>query len=52
MPFGLCNAYATFQRAMIETFQEYLRKFIEMFLDDFVVFETMEQHVNCLQKMF
>ena len=48
MPFGLCNAPATFQRVMTEAFQEYLRKFMEILLDDFAVFGTMEQHANYL----
>jgi transposase InsO family protein len=52
MPFGLCNAPATFQRVMTEAFQEYLRKFMEIFLDDFAVFGTMEQHADYLQKCF
>ena len=52
MPFGLCNAPATFQRVMTEAFQKYLRKFMEIFLDDFAVFGTMEQHAEYLQKCF
>ena len=52
MPFGLCNAPATFQRVMIEAFQEYLREFEEIFLDDFAVFGTMEQHADYFQKCF
>lgn len=38
MPFGLCNAPATFQRAMMTTFQKYLQTFIEIFLDAFCIF--------------
>ncbi|OAE29022.1 hypothetical protein AXG93_2683s1000 [Marchantia polymorpha subsp. ruderalis] len=38
MPFGLCNAPATFQRMMTNIFQEHLRKFLEIFIDDFCVF--------------
>lgn len=52
MSFGLCNAPATFQRVMTEAFQEYLRKFMEIFLYDFAVFGTMEQRADCLQKCF
>jgi hypothetical protein len=40
MPFGLCNVPATYQRLVITAFQEYLHKFIELFLDDFCVFST------------
>jgi hypothetical protein len=52
MPFGLCNAPATFQRVMTTAFQKYLRKFIEIFLDDFCVFSTRQQHAECLKKCF
>ena len=37
MPFGLCNAPATFQRVMTQAFNKYLRKFMEIFLDDFCI---------------
>jgi hypothetical protein len=40
MPFGKYNAPATYQRLVITAFQEYLHKFIELFLDDFCVFST------------
>jgi hypothetical protein len=38
MPFGLCNALATFQRCMISIFSNMVEKFIEVFVDDFSVF--------------
>ncbi|GJV66108.1 reverse transcriptase domain-containing protein [Tanacetum coccineum] len=38
MPFGLCNAPATFQRCMIAIFQDMLETSIEVFMDDFSVF--------------
>ena len=52
MSFGLCNAPPTFQRVMITTFQQYLRKFIEIFLDDFCVFSSKADHKQCLKKCF
>ena len=52
MPFGLSNAPATFQRVMTIVFQEYLRKFIEIFLDDFCVYSTWKEHANCSRKCF
>jgi hypothetical protein len=52
MPFGLCNAPATFQRVMTTAFQKYLRKFIEIFLDDFCVFSTCQHHAECLKQCF
>jgi hypothetical protein len=50
MPFGLCNAPATFQRIMTQAFQKYLRKFMEIFLDDFCVFSKRKDHLKCLGK--
>ncbi|KAM1509347.1 hypothetical protein EV1_018329 [Malus domestica] len=38
MPFGLCNAPATFQRCMVNIFSEFVEKIIEVFMDDFSVF--------------
>jgi hypothetical protein len=38
MPFGLCNAPATFQRCMISIFSDMVERFMEIFMDDFSVF--------------
>jgi hypothetical protein len=38
MPFGLCNAPATFQRCTMSIFSDMVEKFIEVFMDDFSVF--------------
>jgi hypothetical protein len=38
MPFGLCNALATFQRCMISIFSDMVERFLEVFMDDFSVF--------------
>ena len=37
MPFGLCNAPATFQRCMMAIFSEFLENSMEVFMDDFSV---------------
>ncbi|KAI3510680.1 hypothetical protein L1887_17812 [Cichorium endivia] len=37
MPFGLCNAPATFQRCMMAIFSEYIENTMEVFMDDFSV---------------
>ncbi|GJV30187.1 DNA-directed DNA polymerase [Tanacetum coccineum] len=38
MPFGLCNAPATFQRCMTAFFHDMVEDFMEVFMDDFSVF--------------
>ncbi|KAL5581218.1 hypothetical protein UlMin_013660 [Ulmus minor] len=40
MPFGLCNAPATFQRCMMSIFSDMVEKCIEVFMDDLTVFGT------------
>jgi len=41
LPFGLCNAPATFQRAVIGIFSDMLNDSLEIFMDDFVVFQVI-----------
>ncbi|XP_062008347.1 uncharacterized protein LOC133725208 [Rosa rugosa] len=38
MPFGLCNAPATFQRCMVSIFSDFVENIIEVFMDDFSVY--------------
>ncbi|CAN6711619.1 unnamed protein product [Malus baccata var. baccata] len=49
MPFGLCNAPATFQRCMVSIFSEYVERIIEIFMDDFSVFGNSFD--NCLDNL-
>nr|GFC31608.1 reverse transcriptase domain-containing protein [Tanacetum cinerariifolium] len=46
MPFRLCNAPGTFQRCMMEIFHDMIEKTMEVFMDDFLVFENSFQ--SCL----
>ncbi len=50
MPFGLCNAPATFQRIMHDVFRPYLDKFVLVYLDDLLIFSrTREEHLEHLE---
>nr|GEW07707.1 DNA-directed DNA polymerase [Tanacetum cinerariifolium] len=52
MPFGLCNAPATFQRCMLAIFHDMIKESVEVFMDDFYVFRnSFESCLNNLDKM-
>ncbi|XP_077306266.1 uncharacterized protein LOC143925677 [Lithobates pipiens] len=40
MPFGLCNAPATFQHFVNDVFREYLDLFVVIYLDDILIFSS------------
>jgi hypothetical protein len=40
MPFGLCNALASFQRCMNAIFADYTENIMEVFMDDFSIYGT------------
>jgi hypothetical protein len=49
MPFGLCNALATFQRCMMSIFFDMVENFLEVFMDEFSVFGSSFD--NCLHNL-
>ena len=50
MPFGLCNAPATFQRAMDLALSQYNWQKCLVYLDDIIIFsKTFDQHVQDVQ---
>ncbi|GJV24995.1 reverse transcriptase domain-containing protein [Tanacetum coccineum] len=52
MPFGLCNAPATFQRCMLAIFHDMIKESVEVFMDDFSVFgDSFDKCLNNLDKM-
>ena len=44
MPFGLCNAPATFQRCMSAIFHGFCEEIVEVFMDDFSVYGNSFDH--------
>jgi len=52
MPFGLCNAPATFERIMERVLQEYNSKICLVYLDDVIIFgKTFEEMIQNLKKV-
>ncbi|KAI3716043.1 hypothetical protein L6452_23087 [Arctium lappa] len=49
MPFGLCNASATFQRCMMAIFSDFIERTMEVFMDDFSVHGA--DFDNCLSNL-
>ena len=47
MPFGLCNAHATFQRCMMSMFSDLLEEAMDIFMDDFSIYGFRFE--NCLE---
>ena len=53
MPFGLKNAEATYQRAMVTLFHDMMHKEIEVYVDDLIAKSREdESHIKNLQKLF
>lgn len=52
MPFGLMNAYATFQEWMNKVFEPYLGKFIRVFMDDIGCYSSRAEHLSKLSLCF
>ncbi|KAJ9544812.1 hypothetical protein OSB04_024519 [Centaurea solstitialis] len=52
MPFGLCNAPATFQRCMTAIFQDMIEDCMEVFMDDFSIFgNSFDDCLNSLDRV-
>jgi len=53
MSFGLKNAGATYQRAMVTLFHDMMHKEIEVYVDDMIAKTRLgEDHVKTLEKSF
>ena len=52
MPFGLCNAPATFQRCMMAIFSDFCEKICEVFMDDFSVYgSSFDDYLSNLDRV-
>nr|GEV53413.1 reverse transcriptase domain-containing protein [Tanacetum cinerariifolium] len=52
MPFGLCNAPATFQRCMLAIFHDMIEESVKVFMEDFYFFgNSFDNCLNNLNKM-
>ncbi len=51
MPFGLKNAPTIFSRVVVEAFSEFFHKFLESYFDDWMVFNLLKHHIECLRLM-
>ena len=49
MPFGLCNALATFQRCMMSMFSDLVEDAMEIFMDDFSIYGSSFEH--CVENL-
>jgi hypothetical protein len=52
LPFGLCNALATFQRAVIGIFSDMVNDYMEIFMDDFTPYAIdFDEALDNLEKV-
>ena len=53
IPFGLCNAPATFMRVMNDLFRAFIDEFVLVYLDDILVFsKSWNEHLCHVKKVF
>lgn len=53
MPFGLKNAWATYQRAMNAIFHDFIEKFMQVYINDIVIKLSSEGgHLDHLRRLF
>jgi len=52
MHFGLNNAPTVFSRIVIATFCDFIHRFIEVYMDDWTMYNLLKEHIGLLQLMF
>jgi hypothetical protein len=51
MPFGLKNAPAIFSRVVIVSFNKFIHQFLEVYIDDWIIYSPLKYHVEVLRLM-
>lgn len=52
LPFGLCNAPASFQRLMNDTLRDFIDRFVIVYLDDILIYSTTwEEHQDHVHRV-
>jgi hypothetical protein len=51
MPFGLKNAPTIFSKVVVKSFKEFLHIYLEAYFDDWIVFNLLQNHIECLRLM-
>jgi hypothetical protein len=52
MPFGVKNGFLICQRVVSKTFRDYLDKFMNIFLHNFIIYNDMDIHLQKLKSCF
>jgi hypothetical protein len=52
MLFRVKNGPPTYQKAITKTFRKYLDNFMKIFLDDFIIYNDMDNHLQKLKLCF
>jgi hypothetical protein len=51
IPFGLNNSPAMFSKVVVAAFKEFIHNFLEVYLDDWIVFSLLKDHIKVLRIM-
>ena len=49
MPFGLKNAPAIFSRVVVVAFKDFIQKFLQVYIDDWIVYSLIKDHLENLR---